>query len=85
MDVDAVRVAKLTPDERKRCIEKGLCFRCRKSGHLSNECPHFPSSGKKGKKVQKVSVDDVPELKEIEDDDEEDEVAVRKVHFSWDF
>ena len=28
MDVDVVHVGKLTPNERKCCIKKGLCFHC---------------------------------------------------------
>ena len=28
MDVDIVHIRKLTPEERKQCIEKGLCFHC---------------------------------------------------------
>lgn len=36
-------VPKLTEEERKRCMEKRLCFRCRKPGHQSNKCPHFPA------------------------------------------
>ena len=47
MDVDVIKVSKLTPNERKRCIEKVLCFRCRKAGHLSTTCPAFPTSTKK--------------------------------------
>ena len=43
MDVDVVCVGKLTPDERKCCIEKGLCFCCQKADHLSGECPFFPN------------------------------------------
>ena len=28
MVVDTIKVSKLTPEERKRCVEKKLCFRC---------------------------------------------------------
>jgi hypothetical protein len=43
MDVDIVCIAKLTPEERKHCIEKGLCFHCCCAGHNSTSCPSFPS------------------------------------------
>ena len=52
MDVDVVKVTRLTPEERKRCIEKGLCFRCRKPGHLSGVCPTFSSSAKRVRRVK---------------------------------
>ncbi|KAF8546947.1 hypothetical protein OG21DRAFT_1425826 [Imleria badia] len=44
MDIDAVRIGKLTPKERKKCVEKGLCFCCQKAGHMSSSCPTFPST-----------------------------------------
>jgi len=81
MDVDVIRVAKLTPDERKKCIEKGLCFRCRKAGHLSSACPSFPSSKKPQKRIQRISNDEtLPRLEPVEDDD--DEPAVRRISFN---
>jgi hypothetical protein len=30
---------KLTVEERQRCIEQGLCFRCRQPGHSVANCP----------------------------------------------
>jgi len=83
MDVDAIKISKLTPEERKRCQEKGLCFHCRKSGHLSNVCPTFPSESKKStaKRVQRVE-EETPALIELDDDDEE---TVRRISFSLDF
>jgi hypothetical protein len=41
MDVDAIRVAKLTKEERDRCMKEGLCLRCRKKGHMARNCPTF--------------------------------------------
>ena len=38
MDIDAISLSKLTPVERARCIQEGLCFHCRKKGHSTNKC-----------------------------------------------
>jgi len=83
MDVDAIKVSKLTPEEQKRCQEKGLCFCCRKPGHLSNACPAYPSETKKPstKRVQQVE-EETPALMELDNDDEE---TVRRISFSVDF
>lgn len=39
MDISAIKVEKLTPDERQRCMREGLCLRCREKGHLAKDCP----------------------------------------------
>jgi hypothetical protein len=31
----------LTPEERKRHIEEGLCFKCHKKGHCLFQCPEL--------------------------------------------
>jgi hypothetical protein len=36
---------KLTPEERAHLRSIGACFRCRKPGHLSRECPSQTASG----------------------------------------
>ena len=38
MDVDTVRLRKLSPTDHAQCIREGLCFRCCKKGHSTNEC-----------------------------------------------
>ena len=76
MDVDVIKVGKLTAEEHKKCMEKGLCFCCRQPGHMSSKCPKYRDNAPK---VQQV-VEDLPKL-ELVDDDEEDE-NVRKISFS---
>ena len=46
MNVDVItKVYKtMTDEEKTELMKKGLCFRCRKAGHLSRDCPE-----KKGK------------------------------------
>ena len=39
MDLSSVKVEKLTPEERQRCMREGLCLRCRAKGHLAKDCP----------------------------------------------
>ena len=71
MDVNIIHISKLTPDEQKCCIEKGLCFQCRKAGHLSIACPTFPSPKKIRRIQRKKEVEEILLLKEIENDEEE--------------
>jgi hypothetical protein len=33
------RLKRLTPDERKKLMDEGRCFKCRKKGHQSRQCP----------------------------------------------
>ena len=77
MVINTIKVSKLTPEEHKRCVEKKLCFHCRKPGHLSTACAAFTQKG--NQKVQKVSSEKLPKLEEI--DEEEEEEVVRKISF----
>ena len=38
MVVDAIRLKKLSPQERAKCMREGRCFRCRKTGHDARNC-----------------------------------------------
>ena len=62
MEVDAIKVAKLSKEEREHCMKKGLCLRCRKKGHVARNCPTFsqgkPASVRKVKKAPHESFDD---------------------------
>ena len=39
MDIDNIKLRKLTPAEREQCRKEGRCFRCRQKGHTSKNCP----------------------------------------------
>jgi hypothetical protein len=36
MDVDFTQ---MTPDEKERLLRSGSCFKCKKQGHMSKDCP----------------------------------------------
>ena len=63
MVVDTFKISKLTPEERKRCIKKKLCFCCCKPGHSSTTCTTFSQ--------KKVISKELPKLEEIDEDEEE--------------
>ena len=46
MDVNTVHLKKLSPADWAQCIREGLCFRCRKKGHSTNECRSSQTPGK---------------------------------------
>ena len=79
MDVDTVKVKKLTLEEREECFKKGLCLWCHKKGHMVNACPIFSDPSKKPCIQHAQKEEKFPELKEIENDEEEEGVA--QVHF----
>ena len=62
---------KLTPEEREQCAKRGLCFRCRKTGHMASTCPTFSNPPKKPRVQCAQKEEKLPELKEIEDDEDE--------------
>ena len=38
MEVDVVRLKKLSPQECAKCMKEGRCFQCRKTGHDARNC-----------------------------------------------
>ena len=38
MEVDFVKLKKLSPQEHAKCMREGRCFRCRKVGHSAKNC-----------------------------------------------
>ena len=57
MDVDVITKVynAMTDEERTELMKKGLCFRCQKGGHLSQDCPE-----KKGKATTSQPTATVP-------------------------
>ena len=49
MDIDAIKVKILTPEEWEECFKKGLCLCCRRKGHMANVCPNFSDTPKKSR------------------------------------
>lgn len=39
MEIANMQLAKLAPEERKRCMREGLCLRCRAKDHMAKDCP----------------------------------------------
>ena len=46
MDVDTICLRKLSPADCACCMREGLCFKCRKKGHSTNECQSSQTQGK---------------------------------------
>jgi hypothetical protein len=49
MDVDFTQ---MTPDEKERLMRTGSCFRCKKQGHMSKDCPTRQKSSIREAKVE---------------------------------
>jgi hypothetical protein len=45
MEIGAINVKKLTPEERDKCMRQGLCLRCRQPGHMAKDCTQFKGLG----------------------------------------
>ncbi|KAJ8473511.1 hypothetical protein ONZ51_g7815 [Trametes cubensis] len=80
---DSLDINKLSIKERQELQDKGLCFRCRKLGHISRDCPSKPKKPSKpvSRKVQQVTDEDLEdeseEISDEEDDkDEEDNISI---------
>lgn len=49
---------RLTPEEKARLTEKGGCFRCRKIGHMANQCRAFPNQRQRPHQFNNIEVAD---------------------------
>ena len=52
MDVDAVKIEKLTREEREKCYKEGHCLQCRKPGHFMRDCNNFTEKTPQPRKPQ---------------------------------
>ena len=62
MDVDAVRLKKLSPQECAKCMKEKRCFRFRKTGHDTRNCrtKTNPTSGPSRPSQQILRAEEVP-------------------------
>ena len=51
MEVDTIKTGRLSEEEKAKLLKEGRCFRCKKMGHLSRNCPD--KKDLKGKAVDK--------------------------------
>ena len=84
MDIDSVKLSKLTPEERKKCVKETFCFHCRKKGHMASNCPGSIKLPKKPYVKCTWKEEKLPELKEIKDN-KEDGVAWVSFRLEKDF
>jgi hypothetical protein len=45
MNVDNITANALTTEEKADCLKRGLCFFCKKSGHMTRNCPKKQNKG----------------------------------------
>jgi hypothetical protein len=64
MDVDFTQ---MTPDEKERLMKSGSCFRCKKQGHMSKDCPTRQKSSIREAKVEPPEKPNHPKKKEKEE------------------
>jgi len=74
MDVDRISIGKLTPEERQRCQEKGLCFKCRKPGHVGANCTTYPKPQESSKQT-KEKQRNIASVEEKEEESEEETIG----------
>ena len=48
MEVDVIKTSRLSDEEKAKLLKEGWCFRCKKMGHLSRNCPDKKDSKGKG-------------------------------------
>ena len=87
MDVDSIRIEKLTKEEREKCIREGRCLRCRKLGHYSRNCTTFQSNNtnpytqnppRKPQEPRKVAkIEEVLEVQQGEEVSDEEELVAK--------
>ena len=89
VDEDSLNINTLSVKERQELQNKGLCFRCRKPGHISRDCPSKPKKPGKpvNRKVRQV-IQEGSDNSGDEEEDKEDDLqvsALRATDFNTDF
>ena len=74
-----VQIKRLTEKERKELQDKGLCFRCRKAGHISRNCPVKPKTTGRTptRQIRKVEEDSSDEAAEDSDEEERTDLDIK--------
>ena len=58
--------AALTDDERATLHQEEKCFKCQKKGHISRDCPDWPSQVQSSQTKEESPMGEVPETKDPE-------------------
>ena len=57
--------AALTDDERATLRQEGKCFKCRKKGHMSRDCPDRTSQAQSGVTKEETKEDEDAQIKTV--------------------
>ncbi|KAI1294076.1 hypothetical protein EDD11_008265 [Mortierella claussenii] len=57
---DNNRPPKLSPDEKARLLQRGACFRCRRDGHMANQCTAFGRQQQQHRQINNVATEEIP-------------------------
>ena len=60
MDINAIHIEKLTPEEWQRCFDNNLCFKCRKPGHRSSQCQNPFTNKQKQPTTTTAKIEEIP-------------------------
>ncbi|KAI1290492.1 hypothetical protein EDD11_009338 [Mortierella claussenii] len=56
---DNNRPPKLSPDEKTRLLQRGACFRCRRDGHMANQCTAFGRQQQQHRQLNNVATEEI--------------------------
>ena len=76
---DSLDINKLSVKETQELQDKGLCFRCRKAGHISRNCPVRPKTTGRTptRQIRKVEEDSSDETAEDSDEEERTDLDIK--------
>ena len=81
---NTVEVNRLSDAEKTELQSKGLCFRCKKAGHISRNCPSGPRKPanfqkRKVRQVLQEDEEEISEEEEAEEDEEEEQFQIKTI------